>query len=255
MLNTVYWNELNQTELKLKQKQNSVVVLPIGATGEQQTHIPVGSETFLLEDFISSTLPLVDKEVNVLVLPMMSYSLNNIIQNLGDLKLDEAIFLELLRNVFTSVASNGFKKLLIIYGGTDAQEPVTALVTSFNKKTHLHISHYNWKDLIPRVSDTSLHEEVRNVIKQKQIETSLMMANRPELVDMNQVQKWPSAIASRTDFDEVSSNNLKETSTFEEELSQVGRKIVKIISNGLSRMITDLGRIEWGGKFGSHGKF
>jgi len=179
--NRLTWAEMNQA-ISLQK----VVILPTGSTEQHAQHLPLETDTFLVESVcleVGRRAP--DR---VLVLPPIAYGLNlHHIDFPGTIHIEPEVFIAFCLNVTKSVAYHGFEKILIVNGhGSNA--PLVDLVA---RKTVLAT-----QSLCAAVSYFSLarekFDEVRDtavMAHADEFETSLYLYLAPERVQMQKASK------------------------------------------------------------------
>ena len=119
--NRLTWEEMNEAISKQK-----VVILPTGSTEQHGRHLPLETDSFLVESVcLEAGLRASDR---ILVLPTVSYGLNmHHIDFPGTIHIEPETFIAFCLNITKSVAYHGFKKILLVNGhGSNA--PLVDLV-------------------------------------------------------------------------------------------------------------------------------
>lgn len=102
-------NEIGQAD------KRSVVLVPVGAIEQHGPHLPVGTDTLILEHLVNKTAETCS--VPLLVAPMIAYgySLHHFCYP-GVLSLSSSTLLSMLCDIGNSVIRSGFRRLLFVTG-------------------------------------------------------------------------------------------------------------------------------------------
>ena len=178
----------------LEQLSEPVHLLPVGATEPHGPHAPLGTDTLISVGICRRAAERLRGEVDVLVLPSIPYGVTRYAAAFpGAVSITE----ETLRSLVTEIAES---------------VPRLILVNSHFEPEHVHTLRATGLpllDLTRRATAERLTEEFRSgSCHAGRYETSLVLADRPELVDRVQMARleakpvpMPAAIAAgRTDF-------------------------------------------------------
>jgi len=119
--NRLTWEEINEA-IALKK----VIILPTGSTEQHGKHLPLDTDTFLVESVCHELGRRASDKV--LVLPTVAYGLNmHHIDFPGTIHIEPEIFMAFCLNITKSVAYHGFHKILIV-NGHGSNSPLIDLV-------------------------------------------------------------------------------------------------------------------------------
>lgn len=110
------WEEIKE----LSRSPNSVVILPLGTVEQHGPHLPLGTDTFILEDIIVEGCKKSRYKNHILILPIVPYGFSHLhIRFPGTISIDDTLLKEFIYTIGESVLAMGFKKLLLIswHGG------------------------------------------------------------------------------------------------------------------------------------------
>jgi len=183
---------------------NLVAVLPVAATEQHGPHLPLRVDSALADGVISAALAHLPTEVAALFLPTQTVGLSpEHARFAGTLTLKAETLIRLWTDIGESVAATGVKKL-VLFNSHGGQAGVMDIVTrDLRARLGLLVYSVNWYGLPlvgPQGEDVnalfSAHEH-RFGIHAGEIETSMMLALAPELVDMAQAQNFASTSQDR----------------------------------------------------------
>lgn len=190
-----YWAELSSRAIAAL-PEGAIAVLPIGATEQHGPHLPVNVDTSLINAVVAQTMPVLDPELNVLVLPTLTITKSGEHdRHPGTLSLSGDTLLAVLRDIAQSVARAGVQRLVLFngHGGNTAILEIAA--------RDMRIAH----DLIAVSCSWFGFAQYKGLLEQDAlshdlhagfIETSAMLAAHPTLVEMSRAENFGTAMQS-----------------------------------------------------------
>jgi len=183
-------------------------VLPVAATEQHGPHLPLNVDSILVDGVIKAALPHLGS-TPALFLPTQKISLSTEhIGFAGTLTLSPQTVMALWMEIGASVARAGIKKLVLLnsHGGNVGLMDVVA--RELRTKHDLIVYHTSWYNL-PLVDPQTGNDrgedlntlfsphEHRFGVHAGEIETSMMLALRPDLVDMSLAENFHSTSEDR----------------------------------------------------------
>lgn len=113
------WLELSTTDFRDLDRDQTLVLLPIGATEQHGPHLPVGTDTFIVEEVLRRVGPKLDS-LEALVLPAIWCSKSNEhVAFAGSLYFQAETMLALVHDLAAAIGRSGFKRLVLMnwHGG------------------------------------------------------------------------------------------------------------------------------------------
>lgn len=178
----------------------AVAVLPVAAIEQHGPHLPLNVDTTLVNGVVQASLGHLPQDLPVLFLPTQQVGKSNEhIRFAGTLTLSAPTLINVWMELGASVARAGFKKLLLLnsHGG---QVSVMDIVARDLRTAHdIIVYHTSWYNLPlgDAVTGQFSPEEHRFGIHAGDVETSMMLALAPHLVDMAQAQHFKSTSQER----------------------------------------------------------
>lgn len=128
MLRSHLWTELTRTEIAEAARMDALVVIPIGATEQHGTHLPVGTDSFA-----AGTLALRAARAAahpVLVAPTIQSAFSpHHLSWPGTISLKLATLSALIGDITASIAASGFRRQLLVNGHGGNRGPLMAITT------------------------------------------------------------------------------------------------------------------------------
>jgi creatinine amidohydrolase len=179
---------------------SAVAVLPVAAIEQHGPHLPLSVDTTLVNGVVNASLAHLPADLPVLFLPTQQVGKSNEhIRFPGTLTLSAQTLISLWMELGASVARTGIKKLVLLnsHGG---QVSVMDIVARDLRSAHdIIVYHTSWYNLPLGDAVTGLFppEEHRFGIHAGDMETSMMLALAPHLVDMAQAKNFHSSSQDR----------------------------------------------------------
>jgi creatinine amidohydrolase len=176
------WTEFTTEDLRHRDMSRTIAVLPVAAVEQHGPHLPLGTDSFIMEGYLARALPLVPEELDVVVLPIQTIGKSN--EHLafpGTLTLSAEGAIKAWMEIGLAVHLAGCGKLVLItsHGGNSAVNEI--LARELRVSVGLLAVTASWhrlgypEGLFPEA-------ELKHGIHGGAIETSLMLAFRPDLV-------------------------------------------------------------------------
>ena len=181
-LRSRYWQELSTADIAAADRKETVVVIPVGAIEQHGPHLPVGVDAMINDGLLEDTLGRLPADFPILVLPQQSVGWSD---EHGAFPGTLSVSMETLTaawcEIGATIANAGFRRL-VFFNSHGGQSEIAKIVCR-----KLRISHgvlavaANWYALVD-LSDLVDAGERRHGIHAGEVETSMMMHLRPDLV-------------------------------------------------------------------------
>lgn len=185
-----FWTDFTARDFAALDRENLIAVLPVGASEQHGPHLPLSVDQAILDGVIASAIPLIPDDCPAVFLPTMPIGKSNEHAAWpGTLSLSAATVMALWSDIGASVARAGVRKLVILnsHGGQIAPMDIVA--------RDLRVAHgiicvaANWFAMgMPPGLFTP--EEDRHGIHAGDMETSVMRALHPDLVQMEHARDF-----------------------------------------------------------------
>ena len=201
-----FWSDLKSPDFKALDLARCIAVLPVAATEQHGPHLPLNVDTTLVEGVIEAALPHLPAAQPVLFLPTQAVGFSpEHTRFAGTLTLKAETVIRLWTELAESVAQTGVKKLVLFnsHGGQVGLLDVVA--RDLRARLGMLVYSVNWFNLPltgedgKPVNDLFSAAEHRFGIHAGEIETSMMLALKPEQVDMRAAQHFHSTSQDRAE--------------------------------------------------------
>jgi creatinine amidohydrolase len=171
----------------------TIAVLPTAAVEQHGPHLPVGVDTYIAEGMLAEVRRACPDDLDLLILPVQSVGKSNEhVWAAGTLSLSAETALRAWVEIGLSVARAGLRKIVIVNSHGGNLDLVSILARELRVRAGMLAVKAQWgafgqpEGLFPA-------NERRYGIHGGDIETSLMLAFRPDLVDMGRARDFRSS--------------------------------------------------------------
>jgi creatinine amidohydrolase len=201
-----HWSDLKTPDFAKLDLARCIAVLPVAAIEQHGPHLPLNVDATLVEGVIAAALPHLPAAQPVLFLPTQAVGFSpEHTRFAGTLTLKAETVIQLWTELAESVAQTGVKKLVLLnsHGGQVGLLDVVA--RDLRARLGMLVYSVNWFNLPltgedgKPVNDLFSATEHRFGIHAGEIETSMMLALKPEQVDMAKAQNFHSTSQDRAE--------------------------------------------------------
>lgn len=185
-----YWAEYTAREFARLDRESLVAVLPVGAIEQHGPHLPLSVDQEILDGIIAATLNHLPDSCPALFLPTLPVGKSNEHARFsGTLTFSSQTLIAMWTEIGDAVAASGVRKLVLLnsHGGQIAVMDIVA--RDLRVKHDMLTVAANWFAM--GLPDGLLTEdEARHGIHAGDMETSVMLALRPDLVQMEHARDF-----------------------------------------------------------------
>ncbi|MBB3772310.1 creatinine amidohydrolase [Angulomicrobium tetraedrale] len=196
-----FWTELSWTDFAAGDVGNWIAVLPVAAVEQHGPHLPVGVDSFIAEGYLKEVARLLPAETPAVFLPVQSIGKSNEhIDFPGTLTLSAETVIRAWTEIGESVHRAGVRKLVVVnsHGGN---VPILDIVArDLRARLGMLVVTISWHRFgYPEGLFTA--QERQHGIHAAGVETSLMLAFRPDTVKESEVRDFaPVTLAMEQEF-------------------------------------------------------
>lgn len=185
---SIFFADKTWPEIEEAQKRNTLIILPVGMMEQHSYHLPVSTDTIIASEVSRMVAERIKDKIPVLVLPAIwtGYHGNAVAKWPGSVRIQPETLIDVTYEVCSSLCKGGFKKIVIING--HGQNP--AMLEIVCRKI---ADNYDVNPILT-IPTGMIGKEGANIRKSalggagshaEEIETSLILALKEELVDMS----------------------------------------------------------------------
>ena len=196
-----YWMDRSLRDFNSRDLSQAIAILPVAAVEQHGPHLPLGVDAMIMEGCLDRALALLPQDIEAIVLPIQNIGVSLEHRDFaGTLTLRPETAARLLGDIAEGVFRTGVRKIVLMnsHGGNSALLSQVALDLR-SRFTALAVT-CSWSRFgYPEgLFDP---EEILHGVHGGDIETSLMLAFRPDLVDMSQARDFtPSSLEFEREF-------------------------------------------------------
>lgn len=198
---TFFWAELKSNDFRALDPETTIAILPVAATEQHGPHLPVMTDTAISRGMIDLLKDRLPHDLSVLVLPIQAIGKSNEhLLSPGTLSLSAETLQHVLIETGEGVHCAGLRKLVLAnsHGGNASLLSTVARGLRVRLGMLVVSTHWRWFGLPDKMYDAL---EARHGIHAGDIETSLMLSFRRDLVNMDKAKDFvSSAIAMEQEF-------------------------------------------------------
>jgi creatinine amidohydrolase len=198
---TRFWAELTWSDIEAQDMARTIAVLPFAATEQHGPHLPLGTDIFIMEGYIERVIARLPADLAVLFLPVQNCGVSVEHRDFpGTLSLSAGAALHAWTGLCECVHRAGCRKLVLLtsHGGNSAILDVMA--HDLRARLGMLVVTASWRRF-GTPDGLFLPQEAAHGIHAGEIETSLMLNFRPELVDLDEAANFqPASLEMEREF-------------------------------------------------------
>ena len=196
------WLDLKASDFYKIDPHKTIAVLPTAAIEQHGPHLPVGTDTIIGQGMLEESKRILPKELDVRILPIQTIGKSNEhIWEYGTLTLTAETALHAWTEIGNSVARSGIKKMVIVNSHGGNLDLISIVGRELRIQHGMFVVKCQWGNFGYPPDLYSSYEQTYG-IHGGDVETSLVLHFRPELVDMSLAQNFQSS-AETTPFSPV----------------------------------------------------
>lgn len=198
----VWWGDFKATEFSTIDPEATVAVLPVAAIEQHGPHLPVSTDATIMHGMLDEVIARLPPDLDIRILPVQAVGKSD--EHLyapGTLTLPPATLIDAWTELGASIARVGIKKLIVINSHGGNEEIIGIVTRNLRVRFKMLAVKTSWERF--GHPDGMFSElELRRGIHGGDVETSLMLHFRPDLVDMGKAEDFASNVAeAEREFD------------------------------------------------------
>lgn len=192
MASPFYWNELNASDFADLDDETTIAVLPIASTEQHGPHLPIATDVAIARGMLAEVRKALPPDLGMLVLPLQEIGkANEHIYGPGTLSFSAKMLIPLWTAIGEKVAEAGVRKLVIVNSHGGNTDIMSIVARELRVRFEMAVVSTQWSRF--GYPDGMISEHERQFgIHGGEVETSLMLHFRPELVRMENAKNFRS---------------------------------------------------------------
>ncbi|RLE97205.1 MAG: hypothetical protein DRJ63_09500 [Thermoprotei archaeon] len=193
--------EMTWEEARKHVEENSLVIVPVGSFEEHGPHLPLSTDSIIVEEVAKKAAVKLAKEIPVVVAPtiFLGYESPNVRKYPGTISLKIETFINLVYDYLCSLIDHGFKRILVINGHGQNYGALRVALRKIYEDKGVPVTLVSLcLSLAKPVAEKYRRSESGGIMHAGELETSLMLTLRENLVNLSkavkEVSKPPSTI-------------------------------------------------------------
>ncbi|MFL6797727.1 MAG: creatininase family protein [Xanthobacteraceae bacterium] len=190
-----FWAELNTTDFASLDPHSSIAILPIAATEQHGPHLPLMTDTAIAQGMIETVLSRLPDDLQVYFLPIQSIGKSNEhLRSPGTITFSAESLIRIWFEIGEGVHRAGLRKLVIVNSHGGNNDVMGIVARELRVRLSMLVATTQWRRFgLP--SGLYAAFDATHGIHAGDIETSLMLQFRPDLVDKSKAKLFPSSAA------------------------------------------------------------
>jgi creatinine amidohydrolase len=187
-----FWNELNSSDFANLDPEKTIAILPIASTEQHGPHLPISTDVTIGNSMLAALREQLPDHLAVLVLPTQEIGkANEHVYGPGTLSLGAEILIPAWTAIGTKVAEAGLRKMIIMNSHGGNVDIMNIVSRELRVRCAMAVIATQWSRFgIP--AGLCSERELKFGIHGGDMETSLMLYFRPDLVRMDKAQDFVS---------------------------------------------------------------
>jgi creatinine amidohydrolase len=187
-----YWNELTSPEFASLDPDTTIAILPLASTEQHGPHLPIATDVAIANGMLGEVRKILPEHLNVLVLPTQEIGkANEHIFGPGTLSLSAELLIQAWTAIGQKVSEAGVRKLIIVNSHGGNLDLMSIVAREMRVRFQMAVVATQWARFGAPEGLFSARELAFG-IHGGDIETSIMLHFRPDLVRMDRAQNFES---------------------------------------------------------------
>lgn len=189
---SAFWGDMPAAAFADTDPDKTIAILPIAAMEQHGPHLPISTDTTIAHGMLGLVAGLLPDGMDARILPIQAVGKSN--EHLyapGTLTLPPNLLIEAWTELGASIHRAGIRKLVIVNSHGGNEEMMGIVARELRVRFEMFVAKSSWMRFGAPEGLYS-EEEWRLGIHGGEVETSLMLHFRPDLVDMSKAQNFDS---------------------------------------------------------------
>jgi creatinine amidohydrolase len=196
MTSRKFWAELKSSEFSALDPQSTLVILPVAAIEQHGPHLPVMTDTAIMEGMIATVVDRLPDDLRVLFLPIQAIGKSNEhLRSSGTITFSVETVIRAWFEIGEGVHRAGLRKLIIVTSHGGNVDVVNIVARELRVRLGMLVVTTQWRRFgVPTGFYSPL--DATHGIHGGDIENSVMLHFRSDLVDMRKAKLFPPKAAA-----------------------------------------------------------
>lgn len=201
-----FWSDLSTADFAALNRGRAIAVLPVAATEQHGPHLPLSVDTDIVNGVVAAALPHLPADLPALFLPTQAIGFSpEHTRFAGTLTLKAETLVRVWTEIGEGVAASGVNKLVLLNSHGGQVGALDLVARDLRARLSMLVYSVNWFNLPlldahgQDVNALFSADEHRFGIHAGEIETSMMLALRPECVRMERAEYFRSSSQDRAE--------------------------------------------------------
>ncbi len=188
-----YWNELTTRDFAGLDRETTIAVLPVASTEQHGPHLPVATDAAIAAGMLAELKARASADLDLLVLPVQEIGkANEHVYGPGTLSFGAELLIPAWTAIGEKVAAAGLSKMIIVNSHGGNADVVSIVAREIRVRFGMAVVATHWSRF---GAPEGMYDarELKYGIHGGDMETSLMLHFRPELVRMDEAKDFVSA--------------------------------------------------------------
>ncbi|MBX3569499.1 MAG: creatininase family protein [Rhizobiaceae bacterium] len=191
----VWWGDYRTTEYASIDPEATIAVLPVAAIEQHGPHLPVSTDTTIMQGMLETVIARLPGDLDIRILPIQAVGKSNEhVRAPGTLTLTPLAAVQSWADLGASVARAGVRKIIFVNSHGGNEEIMGIVARELRVAFDMLAVKTSWQRF-GRPAGMYTELEDRHGIHGGDVETSLMLHFRPDLVDMSKAANFVSNVA------------------------------------------------------------
>lgn len=191
----IWWGDFPASAFARIDAEKTIAVLPVAATEQHGPHLPLSTDSAIMEGMLGEAFAQLPADLDARFLPVQAIGKSDEhIRHPGTLTIAPTALIECWTGIGESIARTGIRKLVIVNSHGGNEEVIGIVARELRIRFDMLAVKTSW-ERFGHPAGLYSAEELRLGIHGGDVETSLMLHFRPELVDMGKTKNFASATA------------------------------------------------------------
>ncbi len=190
----IWWGDFPTTKFRDLDPEATIAVLPVAAIEQHGPHLPVSTDTSIMQGMLETVIPLVPADLDIRILPIQSVGKSNEhVHAPGTLTFSPLAAIQSWAELGAAVSRAGIRKLVMVNSHGGNEEIMGIVARELRVAFGMMAVKTSWMRF--GMPDGMYPDsETRYGIHGGDAETSLMLHFRPDLVDMTKAEDFRSNV-------------------------------------------------------------